>query len=299
MRHMPTIGVIAAGKARVIESARDGLAELGLVENEGIGLACWAADGDIGQLPHLANELVCRGVDVIAAIGAVTARAVRTATNSIPMVYAVVVDPVEEGLADGMDENATGVTTFDPDQARMHVRMLRAIAPHCARIAVLADRGVPNGLPAANIRAIEEAGLSASLVRLAGPRPDLDAALAAMVSEKADALIVLEHPVTAAHDARLAELATDLGLPTVFGRDQSDAGGLFSFGTGLRRATRHMMRSVRRILDGERAGDLPIEILHRHELLVNVSTARRLGLDVPPDILDTVARGAEQMLSTR
>src|SRR5262245_28284884 len=156
MRHMPTIGVIAVGKARVIECARAGLAELGLVEGEGVRLACCAADGDIGQLPRLANELVWRGVDVIAAVGAVTAHAVRAATTSIPMVYAVVVDPIDEGLAIGMGENATGVTTFDPDQARMHVRMLRAIAPHCARIAVLADRGVPNGLPTANIRAIEE-----------------------------------------------------------------------------------------------------------------------------------------------
>lgn len=284
---MPTIGVMVAGTFGPIESFKAGLSELGFAEEQNIRFKLRVAEDDLDRLPAMAAELVRSNVDLIAVVGAVTARAAQEATRDIPIVYSVVVDPISEGLATRSGNprgNMTGVTTFDLNQARMHVQLLQSVIPGLTRIAVLGDQGVSDCLSVANARAIAEFGLRSQVLCIAGPRPDLDGAFAAMECERAEALIVLEQPINGMQRARIAEHAMAHRLPSIFPMEQGDLEGLFSYGTALRRAAHQMARYVKKILDGDRPCDLPIETLCRHELVVNLWVARKLGLTVPLDI---------------
>jgi putative ABC transport system substrate-binding protein len=291
-----TIGIITAGPGRPIEGFKTGLRELGFVEGQNIRFEQRSANGDLGKLSTFATELAQLNVDLIAVIGAVTARAVQKATSTLPIVYSVVVDPVSDGLATSLEKpggNMTGVTSFDPNQARTHIELLQSVAPALARIAILSDQGVSECLSASNARAIRELGLSPQVLRIIGPQPDLDGAFAAMDRELADALIVLEEPIIAAHGARISELATARRLPTVFAREQIDAGGLFCYGTSLRSATQQMAQCATKVLDGIWPGDLPVQTLSQHELVVNLQTAQKLGLTVPLNIVTQAVQVVE------
>ena len=289
MPDLPIIGVIAAGVAGPITGLKAGLTELGLLEGQNIRLELRVANGDLSKLPAFAAELVGRNVKLIAAIGAVTARALQKATSVLPVIYCVVVDPVGDGLNASLDKpggNMTGITTFHPDQAQTNVQLLRSIAPAALCIAVLSDAGVSDCLVLANVQAIEAAGLRPLVLRIAGPQADLDLAFTTLDRAQAGGLIVLEHPINAVCGSRIAELAVARGLPTVFARDQSHPGGLFSYGTSLRRAAHQMANYARRVLDGCRPENLPVETFVRPELVVSLQTARKLGVVVPPEILN-------------
>ena len=293
---MATIGLITAGPGRPIEGFKVGLRELGFVEGQSIRFEQRSANGDLSRLPTFAAEMVQIEVDLIAVIGAVTARAVQKVTTAFPIVYSVVVDPVSDGLATSMEKpgsNMTGVTSFDPNQARTHVELLQSVAPTLSRIAILSDKGVSECLSTSNAGAIRELGLTPQVLRIVGPQPDLDGAFAAMDREQADALIVLEEPNIAAHGARIAELAVARRLPTVFAREQIDTGGLFCYGTSLRSATQQMAHCAKKILDGIRPSELPIQTLTQHELVVNLQTAKKLNLMVPSSIVNRAVRVTE------
>ncbi|WP_029586819.1 ABC transporter substrate-binding protein [Bradyrhizobium sp. URHD0069] len=285
---MPTVGIMAAGTLGPLENFKAGMRDCGFIERETVRYELRVAHGDSDRLLGFAGELVRASVDLIAVVGAVTARAARTVTRDIPIVYAVVVDPVSDGLATVSRQplgNMTGMTTYDPDQARMHIALLRSVKPDLARIALLADSGVSNCLTQVHSSAMQEAGVRPQVVRIAGPDPDLIDAFAAMQREGTDALVVLEHPVNGANAARIAELALAHCLPTGVARAQADAGGLFAYGTSLRGAAYQMAGYASRILRGTEPSDLPVETFHCTELVVNMRTARNLGLTVPPDIL--------------
>ena len=282
-----TIGIITAGPGRPIEGFKEGLNELGFVEGHEIRFEQRSADGNLSFLPKFAADLVRSNVDLIAVIGAVTARAVQKETSTLPVVYSVVVDPVTDGLAASLEKpggNMTGVTSFDPAQARAHVELLKAVAPTLDKIAIISDEGVSDCLSRSNSEAATDLGLTPLVLRIGGPRPDLDGAFTAIKHEEAGALIVLEEPLIAAHRTRIAELATAGRLPTVFPREQTDAGGLFCYGTSLRSATRQMAQLAVKVLDGDKPGDIPVQVLSEHELVVNLQVARKLGLAVPPKI---------------
>ena len=293
---MPTVGIIAAGAPGPVENFKAGMRDCGLIKGQTVRYELRVAHGDAQRLFGFAGELVRASVDLIAAVGAVTARAARKATQDVPIVYAVVVDPVSDGLAGPSGRplgNMTGITTYDPDQARMHIALLRSVNPDLARIAFLADSSVSDCLVQANTLATQEAGLRPQVLRVAGPDPDLVGAFAALQHEKADALVVLEHPVNGANAARIAELARALRLPTVLARAQADAGGLFSYGTSLRAAAYQMARYATRILRGTELSGLPVQTFHRPELVVNLRTARSLGLTLPPDIVSRAVQVIE------
>ena len=293
---MPTVGIMAAGAPDPVKNFKAGMRESGFVDGQTVRYELRVAHGALDKLPGFAGELVRARVDLIVVIGAVTARAAREATKDVPIVYAVVVDPVSDGLAGLLGQpvgNMTGITTYDPDQARMSIAFLKSVRPDLARVAFLADSGVSECLVQANTLATQEAGLRAQVLRIAGPDPDLAGAFAILQGEKADALVVLEHPVNGANAARIAELSRALRLPTVMARAQADAGGLFSYGTSLSDAAYQMAQSARRILHGAEPSDLPVETFHRPELVVNLRTARSLDLTVPPEILSRAARVIE------
>jgi putative ABC transport system substrate-binding protein len=290
---MRTVGIMAAGAPGPVENFKAGMRDCGFIEGETVRYELRVAHGDSDRLSGFAGELVRVSVDLIAAVGAVTARATQKATADIPIVYAVVVDPAGDGLSTPLRQplgNMTGMTTYDPDQARMHIALLRSVKTGLARIALLADSGVSDCLVQAHSRALQEIGMRPQVVRIAGPDPDLIGAFAAMQCEGADGLVVLEHPVNGANAARIAELALARGLPTVVARAQADAGGLFGYGTSLRGAAYRMAEYASRILRGTEPRNLPVATFQCAELVVNMRTARSLGLTVPPDILSRAMR---------
>lgn len=287
------VGIMSAGRAAPVERFKDGMRLHGFIEGRNVMFHARVAHGDATRLAGFARELVGIGVDLIAAIGAVTARAARSASDQMPIVYSVVVNPAGDGLASPSGDplpNMTGVTTFDDGQAQVQVALLRAIEPGLARIAYLADAAVSDCLASSNIVAARAAGLHPIVVHLGGPAPALEAAFAIIQDERAQAILALEHPVLGVHAAEIAERAQANHLPTVFPLEQAGEGGLLSYGTSLGQAALRMARPASRLLNGEAAIDLPIETHRCPDLIIDMRTARRLGLGIPSEILRKAIR---------
>ncbi|OKO79016.1 hypothetical protein AC630_18155 [Bradyrhizobium sp. AS23.2] len=211
-----------------MDGFKSGLRDLGWVEGEGVHFELRAAEGQLQLLPQFASELVSLGVDLIAVIGAVTVRAVRQATTTIPIVFAVVVEPIGDGLAASLEHpggNVTGVTIFDPRQATAQLQFLRVIKPELERVAILSDRGVSDCMSNLNQEAARALQMRPQVIRVEAPSPDYEKAFAAMEQERAEALIVLEEPINQACRMQIADLAAAYRLPTVFPISMLDAGG--------------------------------------------------------------------------
>ena len=267
--------------------------ELGLVEGENVVFHERIAYGDSTRLARFAHDMVRVRVDLIAAVGAVTARAARAASAEIPIVYSVVVEPAGDELADSSGNplsNMTGVTTFDDGQAAAQIALLRAIKPDLTRITYLADAAVSDCLRSANMRAAQEAGLHAIVVRVAGPEPDLQMAFTKMHEDATQALVALENPIIGVHASQIAERALSQNLPALLALEQAGAGGLLSYGTSLGQAAHRMAWQASRLLAGDTATELPIETLHCPDLVVDMRAARRLGLAIPPEVLQRAGR---------
>lgn len=290
---LPVVGVMAAGGEKTVERFEAGMREHGFIEGRNIRLEVRVAHGDAGKLAGFAQELVDGGVDLIAVIGAVTARAARSATSRIPIVYSVVVGPPGDGLATPSGDplpNMTGVTTFDPGQAQMHLALLRSIKPDLARVAYLADAAVSDCLATANVGAAQEAGVHASVLHIVGPAPDLEETFSIMRQDGTQAIVALENPAIGTNASRIAERAAALNMPSIFAREQAGLGGLLGYGTSLGRAAYVMARQVSGVLGGKAPGEIPIETFSAPELAVDMRTARHLGLTIPPDILRNAVR---------
>lgn len=288
------IGVLLTGDASHPNYAavREGLAALGRVEGKDIVIEARFAEGRLDRLPRLAAELAALPVDVIAAAGAVHCRAAQHAAPGIPVVFAVVVDPVAVGLVANADRpggDATGVTIFDPDQAREELRLLKRVIPHLQRPAILGDAGVPDALPRAAFAAAEAEGLHAQVLLPREPE-ELEDAFAAMRDARADVLVALGVPIVSTHGARIAALARAARLPAMFARDGSRFGPLLAYGTSFAAAARHMAGLVDRVLKGERPDEIPVERVIQPELVVNLAMAREIGVTIPSDVVARAVR---------
>ncbi|MBW7969055.1 ABC transporter substrate-binding protein [Bradyrhizobium sp. BR 10289] len=287
------VGIMAAGGAPPVARFKDGMRERGLVEGENVVFHERIAHGDSTRLAGFAQDMARLRVDLIAAVGAVTARAARAASAKIPIVYSVVVEPAGDDLASPSGDplrNMTGVTTFDVGQAAAQIALLRSVKPDLARIAYLSDAAVSDCLRSASMRAAQEAGLRAIDVRVGGAEPDLQMAFARMREYGTQALVALENPIIGVHAAQIAERALSQNLPALLALDQAGAGGLLSYGTSLGQAAHRMAWQVSRLLDGDTATELPIETLRCPDLVVDMRPARRLGLTVPPEVLRRAGR---------
>jgi putative ABC transport system substrate-binding protein len=259
-----------------------GAAELGYVEGRNVVIEPRFAEGQLERLPELVAELVHLKVDVLAVTGAVTARAAKKAVTDIPIVFAVVVDPVADNVVPSLERpggNLTGVTSFDPQQARKQLELLKETVPRVKRVAILGDQGVSEALMKASEEQAKEVGLQAQRLRVAGPNPDLEGAFAAIRQEHADALLVLEEPVLGVHATRIAELAAKDRLPTLFPPSRVAAGGLIAYGTSQVEAIHRMAAYVDKILK-----------VTRYELIVNQKTAREIGVTIPSEVLKRADR---------
>jgi len=291
--NLAKIGVIVAGSAPPIEGFKEGLAELGWIEEQNVNLVIRVAQGQIDRLPEFASEIIGLDVDVIAVIGAVTVRAVQKATSTVPIVFSVVVEPVGDKLTTNLrrpDGNATGVTTFDPHQAVKQLEFLKMVRQTLTRVAILSDLDVSECLSNSNREAAQKLGFQPQIIRVKGPLPDYQAAFSAMDQGRAEALVVLEEPINAACRKQIAELAAVRRLPTIFAREQADAGGLIAYGTSLREAAKHMAVYADKILKGAKPDELPIEAALRHELVINLGTARKVGVTIPLELIDRASQ---------
>lgn len=291
---MTRVGFLGPGPAPTpatpygpLQAFRQGLDELGYVDGRDVVIETRWADGRIDRLPALAAELAGLRVDIFVGVGAVVARAFKSASTTIPVVIAVVIDPVNL-VAERPGGSLTVLTTFDPQEVRKKLALLQEVVPGLARVAILGDQAVRDTKGhAEQARAL---GLQPQSLTIAGASPDLEAVFQAIRREHADALLVLELPATVMHRKRIAELAAQQRLPTLFAAGSSDAGALLSYGTRVTEASRRLAAYVDRIIKGPQPADLPFEVVVRPELIVNLKTAQEIGVTIPPELLKRADR---------
>lgn len=180
----------------------------------------------------------------------------------------------------------TGFTTFDPAQARAQLVLLKQVLPAMQRVAVFGDDAVGAEPFRPHESAARTLGLEPLILKVRAPQPDCETLFEAVRRERAGAAVVLEHPITIMHRKRIAEHAATHGIATLFPRDSADAGGLLAYGTPFTEAARRAATYVGRILEGARPHELPVETVHRPELVVNLKTARALSVTIPDDVLN-------------
>jgi putative ABC transport system substrate-binding protein len=291
---MPVIGYISAlspqTNLHLLTIMRRSLAEAGFVEGRTLSIEYRWAEGRYDRLPELVRELVRRQVALIVASPTPPALAAKTATATVPIVFGVTDDPVKLGLAASLARpggNATGVYFFLTDLATKQLGLLRELAPGAVRIGLLINP--KNANADAIMREMTAAG-SAIRVQIqvieASDSPTIDAAFAALVRNRAGALVVGADPFFFDRRVQFATLAVRYGIPTVHTvREFPEAGCLMSYGTSLPEVFRQIGVYASRILKGVEPADLPVVQSTKFDFVINLTTAKALGLEVPPILL--------------
>jgi putative tryptophan/tyrosine transport system substrate-binding protein len=292
-RTLPHIGWLNNGAARSDrnDAIEQGLRDLGWVEGRTVAIERRSAQGESARLPPMAEELVGLKVVLILAADPPALAAARAATRTIPIVARVSNDPVQSGLAATLAHpggNVTGVYSEAEELTGKRLELLREALPGLSRVAVLWD---PDGERARFwYREAETAahalGLKILSIEVHGTKPDFDAALRAAVKGQAGALITVRNSRIVAGGRTIAALAIRYKVPAMFDEQSFiQAGGLMSYGADLRELHRHLAAYVDKILKGARPGDLAIEQPTKFELVINMKTARALGVKIPQSLL--------------
>ena len=273
-----------------IEVFRQRLRELGWVEGQNIIIEYRWANGKFDRVPELAAELVNLKVGVIFAPASLYVEAARRATTTIPIVFAVHGDPIGAGHVASLARpggNITGLAQMQTELNAKGLELLKEAVPGLSRVAVLWNPATPSHGPI--LKAVEETGRALGLRLQTLPvesAMDLDTAFAAMVRERAGAVLVQQAPVFATGRQRLVELALKHRLPTMFGTSNYvDGGGLMSYGPDLTDLYRRAAVYVDKILKGAKPADLPVEQAMKFELIINLKTAKQIGVTIPPNVL--------------
>ena len=287
------IGVLSAVASLTsppFEAFRAGLRELGYVEGQNIVLEFRSAEGRFERVPTLAAELVNLKVDLIFTGGNPAPAAARDATSTIPIVFGVSGDPVAEGLTASLARpggNITGLASMSPELVTKHLELLKEIVPQAARVAVLqnqTDKAHPLALGQAE-GAAWVLGMQLQVLD-ASSSADIEAAFAAMVREGAQGVLVLRNGLFLTQRTQIVALAAQSRLPTVYGsREEAEAGGLIAYGASIPAMFRQAATYVDKILKGAKPADLPVERPTKFELVINLKTAKELGLTIPPTLL--------------
>ena len=292
---MPVIGFLyhqsADPFAHRLRAFRQGLKETGYVEGENVAVEYRWAENQIDRLPELAAELVRRRVTVIAAPSTAATLAVKAATTTIPIVFAAAEDPVRFGLVASLSRpggNLTGINFFSAELVAKRLELLRELVPRAARVAVLIDPSIVASSERAQ-KEVEAAaralGLQIQVLNATNSR-EIDAAFAALVRERADALFVSPGGLFNGRRVQLGTMAARHTVPmTSATREIAEAGGLMSYGPNLADAWRVVGVYAGRILKGAKPTELPVEQVSKFELIINAQTARMLGLTVPPSLI--------------
>jgi putative ABC transport system substrate-binding protein len=286
----PLIAVLEGASGTYYDAFRAGLRELGYIEGRTIRIEYRYADGAVDRLPALAAELVRLNPTMIVAAPVPAVLAARKVTATIPIVMANSADPVAFGLVQSLSRpggNVTGLTNFAEDLAAKQLDILRELLPRVVRLGVLVNVTNPLHVPQWQQTETAAAKPALSLVRFDYRVPDdLERAFAEFAREKVQAVLVPPDVSFAAQRARIAELATKARLPSIyFSRISAEAGGLLSYGPNVAENYRRAAVFVDKILKGAKPGDLPVERPTKIELVINLKTAKELGLAVPPTLL--------------
>ena len=274
------------------------LGELGYLEGKNIVVERKFAEGNSERLKEFAADLVRENVDVIVTIGTPAAFAAKRATSTIPIVLGAISDPVGLGLVASLARpggNATGNSLMAPELSAKRLDILRTLAPGITRFAILWDSSNPG--MAERVRETEiAADQSHVLLHTVGPRnlDELEAAFAELLNQRPDALLVTTEAFTRQHLGRILDFANRNKIPAMF-EDSSfvEAGGLMSYGPNYEEVFRTAAVFVNKILKGAKPGDLPIEQPTTFELVINLKTAKAIGVEIPPPLLVTANRVIE------
>jgi putative ABC transport system substrate-binding protein len=293
---MPVIGFItgssAAASAHYAAAFRKGLNQAGYVEGQNVTIEYHWLDGRYDRLPALAAEVVGRRVAVIATPGSTPASvAAKAATATIPIVFSVAEDPVKLGLVATLARpggNATGINFFLNEAVSKRLGLLHDLVPRAVRLAVIVNPGNVLSAEAVSRDVQKAAGTVGMQVQVlnAGTSSEIDAAFATISREGADALFVAPDAFFSSRRVQFATLAARSGIAATYSnRDYAEVGGLMSYGTNLADVFRQVGVYTGQILKGAKPADLPVVQSTKFEFVINLQTARALGLDVPPGLL--------------
>ena len=297
---IPHIGVLSLGRGDKSDASRatldafmPALRELGYTEGQNIAFDRKFADGDANKLSRLAQELVDSRVDAIVVLATPAARAVKQATSSIPIIAIGMADPVEDELVSSLARpggNVTGTAFLGPELVSKRLQLLKEIVPRLSRVVVLwHPRAYGERTMAGMLKEIESAaqslGTKLQLVPAAGP-DDLSGAFAAMTTERPDGLIVFPSPMLFSQYSRIVTFAANNRLPAMYAaREGVELGGLVSYGVNLPDLSRATAIYLDRILKGAKPAELPVQQATKFELVINLKTAKALGLTIGRDFL--------------
>ncbi len=291
---VPRIGFLwsspSSRPSPLLEAFQQGMRDLGWAEGRNIAIEYRSSEGRLERLPDLAAELVRLKVDLIVAVATPGAGAARRATATIPIVMVGVGDPVGLGYVASLARpggNVTGLSSLSVDLGPKRLELLKEAIPSVSRVSIMWNPGDP-------ARALEFRETQAAAGRL-GLRlqaaevrnsDEMERAFSGMTREPPDALIVQQDPFTIFHRARIADLAFKSRVPAISTfREFAEAGGLMTYGTNLAELYRRAAAFVDKILKGAKPADLPVEQPTKFELVINLKTAKALGLAIPPSVL--------------
>ena len=291
---MPVIGCLNATSpqhAPVMAAFRQGLNETGYVEGQNVAIDYRWAEGHFDRLPALAADLVGRKVDTIAAMDSLAAvRAAKSATSTTPIVFMGVSDPVGNGLVASLAQpgsNVTGISVMSTELMPKRLELLSDLVPQVRAIALLVNPNNPQTERVLRdlLEAAQAKGLQLSILK-ASTESEIDTAFTALVERHAGALVVQADPVFLNRRDQLAALASRHAIPAIYAnREYAASGGLISYGASLTSDYRQAGIYVGRVLKGEKPADLPVQQPTTFELVINLKTAKALGVTVPQLLL--------------
>ena len=290
---IPRIGILLGGSSFLsvrVEALRQGLKELGYIEGRNVVIEYRYAEGKADRLPALAAELMGLQVDVIVAAGTPGVLAAKKATSTIPIVFVSVGDPVASGFVASLARpggNVTGLTNFSPELSGKRVELLKEAVPNISRVAFLSNPANPvQGLQWKETQAAAQAlGLHLQSLEVRSSN-DLDSALQAASRERSQALIPATDALIDTHLKRIVEFVAKNRLPAMYGVPEAVyAGGLMSYAPDYTYHYRRAAVYVDKILKGAKPADLPVEQPTNFEFIINLKTAKQIGLTIPPTVL--------------
>jgi putative ABC transport system substrate-binding protein len=295
-RKVPRVGYLSPGspsdpgRQRRFEAFRQGLRELGYVEGQDIVIESRWAEGKYERYPALAADLVRLKVDVIVAVGGRASQDAQQATRTIPIVMSVTIDPLGTGLVASLARpggNVTGLSLMASEVVGKQLELLKEVVPKVSRVALLWNPANPGSAPQLREAEASARVLGVRLQTLEARVPqEIDSAFAAMTKERAGALVVLTDAIFMNQRRQIAELAAARRLPAVYGvREHAEAGGLIVYSANFLDLERRAAIYVDKILKGAKPADLPVEQSTKFELVINLKTAKTLGLTIPRSLL--------------
>ena len=294
---IPRIGYLSAVSASAesprLQAFRQALRDLGYVDGKNIVIESRIAEGKLDRLPDLAAELVRLKVDVIVTGGSPGTHAAQQATRTIPLVMTLVGDPIPRFVASLAKPggNITGLTQISPQLSGKRLELLKETIPKISRVAVFIDGALAVQQQMSEVLqetqlAADGLGVKVLSLEIRGPNSDLDGAFRTAKSERAGALIIPPGPALILHRKRFLELTAKSRLPAMYGdREWTEGGGLMSYGTDYVDLHRRAATYVDKILRGANPAELPVEQPRKFELVINLKTAKQIGLTIPPNVL--------------